>query len=143
MSGGSDSDSSDRPQAPAHTGRTAKERPDQPISGIREFLASVTSVGSTGGIYHPIFDKFESGHVTQFLDHAHKHEIDDSRFRSKGRWFRLGYVVIGVAVFVFLTVFLLPAQPSMYFGILKGVGIFSAGVAGGYGIKTYQSSTRE
>ena len=40
-------------------------------------------------MHHPIFAKFEAEHVTKFLDHAHKHDIEDSRFRSGGRWFRL------------------------------------------------------
>ena len=61
-------------------------------------------------MHHPIFAKFEAEHVTKFLDHAHKHDIEDSRFRSGGRWFRLVYVLIGVVIFVFLTLFLLPDQ---------------------------------
>ena len=85
-----------------------------------------TSISPSGPIHHSIFGKFEAEHVTQFLDHAHKHDIDDSPFRSTGRWFRLAYVLIGVAIFVFLTLFLLPDQSTLYFEVLKGIGIFSA-----------------
>ena len=94
-------------------------------------------------MHHPIFAKFEAEHVTKFLDHAHKHDIEDSRFRSGGRWFRLKYVLIGVVIFVFLTLFLLPDQSVLYFEIHKGIGIFGAGVARGYGIKTYRDRSRD
>ena len=93
-------------------------------------------------MHHPIFAKLEREHVTQFLDHAHESDTNESRFRSSSRWFRLGYVLIGVAIFVFLTVFLIPGQSALYFEILKGIGIFAAGVGGGYGIKAYQDRGR-
>ena len=45
---------------------------------------------------------------------------------------------LGVSVFVFLTLLLLPEQARTYFEILKSLGIFAAGAAGGYGLRTYQ-----
>ena len=53
-------------------------------------------------------------------------------------WFRLGYVLIGVIIFVFLTLFLLPDHAALYLEILKALGIFGAGAAGGYGLRAYQ-----
>ena len=87
--------------------------------------------------------KFQPEHVTQFLNHAHEHDREDSRFRRGSRWFRLTYVLIGIACFVFLTLFLLPAHSDLYFEILKGIGVFGAGIAGGYGIKAVQDKRRE
>ena len=46
------------------------------------------------------------------LNHAHEHDREDSRFRRGSRWFRLTYVLIGIAIFVFLTLFLLPAHAA-------------------------------
>ena len=79
------------------------------------FMASTTSFGAAGSLHHPIFSKFQSD-VTQFLNHAHEHDCEDSRFRRGSRWFRLTYVLIGIAIFVFLTLFLLPAHADLYFG---------------------------
>lgn len=119
----------------------ALDVPDSPAA-MRELLATFTSISASGPMHHPIFAKFEREHVTQFLDHAHESDTKESRFRSSSRWFRLGYVLIGVAIFVFLTVFLIPGQSALYFEILKGIGIFAAGVGGGYGVKAYQDRGR-
>ena len=73
-----------------------------------ELSAMFTSIGSSSPMHHPIFGKFESEHVTMFLEHAHKRDESASKYRSSNRWVRLGYVGIIVVVFVFLTVFLLP-----------------------------------
>ena len=74
-------------------------------------MASTTSFGAAGSLHQPI-SKFQSEHVTQFLNHAHEHDREDSRFRRGSRWFRLTYVLIGIAIFVFLTLFLLPAHAA-------------------------------
>ena len=56
--------------------------------------------------------------------------------------FVLPMCLVGIAVFVFLTLLLLPEQANLYLEILKGLGIFAAGTAGGYGLKAYQDSRR-
>ncbi len=94
-------------------------------------------------MHHPIFGKFEPEHVTQFLTNVREREQDESHYKKGGRWFRLAYVLIGIGVFVFLTLLLLPDQSDLYFQILKGIGIFGAGIAGGYGIKTYMDRKRD
>ena len=85
-----------------------------------------------------IFDKFESGHVSQFLDQAHEAGREERQIRREDRRFRFGYVLIGVGIFVFLTWFLLPDHAALYLEILKALGIFGAGAAGGYGLRAYQ-----
>lgn len=89
-------------------------------------------------VHHPLFDKFEPEHVTQFLGNSHAIDMDKQRHRREGSWFRLGYALIFVAVFIFLTVYLLPDYSDIYFEILKGVAAFAAGFAGGYGFKAYR-----
>ncbi len=101
-------------------------------------LEEITSIAQFGPMHHPIFGKFEAEHVTQFLENVRERERDESRHKNSERWFRLAYVIIGIAVFAFLTYFLLPEHSELYFDILKGVGIFAAGIAGGYGIKSYK-----
>ena len=100
----------------------------------------VATFARSGPAYHPIIDKFESDHVTQFLQHAHEQDKGEREFRRGNRWFRLIYTLVGVAVFAFLTLLLLPEQANLYLEILKGLGIFAAGAAGGYGLKAYQDS---
>jgi len=104
----------------------------QPLDVITQRMASFTRVGVS---HHPIFDKFEPQHVTQFLANTHKNQSAD-------RWFRLVYTLIGIAVFVCLSWFLLPQWADIYFDILMYAGIFTAGGAGGYGLKSWRSRGR-
>ena len=112
------------------------DKADSHPAVFQEFVASVAR--SSGPAYHPIFDKFESGHVSKFLDQTHEAGREERQIRREDRRFRFGYVLIGVGIFVFLTWFLLPDHAALYLEILKALGIFGAGAAGGYGLRAYQ-----
>ena len=114
-----------------HTG-AADSRPRV----FQEFVASFAR--SSGPAYHPIFEKFDSEHVSQFLAQTHETDQEERQLRRSDRWFRLCYVLIGVVIFIFLTLFLLPDHAALYLEILKALGIFGAGAAGGYGLRAYQ-----
>ena len=105
-------------------------------NSLQEIVASFFQGSST--TYHPVFNKFQAGHVTQFLNQAHETDTQERQLRRSDRWFRLVYVLLAVAVFAFLTLYLLPDHSGLYIEILKSLGVFGAGVAGGYGLKTYQ-----
>lgn len=109
-----------------------RDESPQPLDVITQRMASFTRVGVS---HHPVFDKFEPQHVTQFLTNTHKNQSAD-------RWFRLTYTLIGVAVFIMLSLFLLPQWADIYFDILMYAGIFTAGGAGGYGLKSWRSQRR-
>lgn len=113
-----------------------------PRSVVRQLIASFAAVSRTGPSYHPIFDKFESEHVSQFLSQSHQQEKDERQFERSNRWFRLFYALMGLGVFVFITLLLLPDHSILYVDILKGLGIFAAGAAGGYGFKAYRDASR-
>ena len=78
-------------------------------------------------LHHPIFSKFQSEHVTQFLNHAHEHDREDSRFPQRKS---LVSAHVRSDRHCDLRVsYLVPAAGScrLYFEILKGIGVFSAG----------------
>ena len=139
----------DQAGSQAQTSRDVAAKPEEvtnvsrhdrlPQSIVEEF----TGIAQFGPMHHPIFSKFEPEHVTQFLANVREREQDESHYKKGGRWFRLAYVLTGIGVFVFLTLLLLPDQSDLYFQILEYVGIFAAGFAGGYGIKTYMDRTRD
>ena len=85
---------------------------------MQAVVERVTQVGAPP-THHPLFDKFELEHVTQFLTNAHDVDRNRVRFLRSNRWFHLVYTLIGVSVFVFLTLLLLPEQARTYFEILK------------------------
>ena len=121
-------------------GSVVENEETPPASLIRETFSAL--IGRSGPAHHPIFDKFETEHVTQFLENVHARDQDNSRFKRSNRWFRLTYVLIAVAVLGAFTAFLLPEQADLYFKVLQGIGIFAAGLAGGYGLKSYQDQSR-
>lgn len=140
MSGSRDSSASDDEGRLGTPDEQDRRVPD--VQAMGELSAMFTSIGSSGPMHHPIFGKFESEHVTMFLEHAHKSDESASKYRSSNRWFRLGYVGIVVVFFVFLTVFLLPDQSVVYFDILKGLALFLGGAGGGYGLRMFQDRSR-
>lgn len=115
---------------------------DEAPGSIVDQLIPSLAISQTSTSFHPIFDKFESEDVSQFLSQSHAQEQDELRFERSNRWFRLAYALMGLGVFVFMTLFLLPGHSGLYIEILKGLGIFAAGAAGGYGLKAYRDSYR-
>ena len=139
--------SEDRESGHPAPGRDVADRgerePDQRGATVRRTQELLAGFARVGPAYHPIFDKFGHEHVTQFLKQTHEDNQEKRRFLRSGRWFRLAYAVLGLAAFVSLTLFLLPDHADLYFEILQGVGIFAAGIAGGYGLKSYQDLRRD
>lgn len=130
-----------------HSGRRGRSEPvvDSEVVGksqrqvglqVREIVASFA--GRSGPAYHPIFEKFESRHVSQFLSQTHEADREERQIRRGNRWFRLAYVGIAVVIFLSLTFLLLPDHSVLYLEILKVIGAFVAGTAGGYGLRAYQ-----
>lgn len=119
----------------------------------REISSSHTVVGQferivAGGVmqsspdHHPIFDKFNSDHVTQFLEHSHEIAIEEKRHRRENTRLFFGGSVISIVGFGLLTWYLLPNHSDMFFEILKTIGASALGAAGGYGFKAYQDQRR-
>lgn len=104
--------------------------PQTAVGQFRQILAG--SITQRTSHHHPIFDKFESEHVTQFLDNSHKRDMI-------GKWFELIAALSAVALFVFLTIFLAPDSPELYVEILKAAIAFAGGMGAGYGIKAYRN----
>ena len=86
---------------------------DQPPAAVvRQLDASFAAFSGMGPSYHPIFDKFENEHVSQFLNQSHQQEQDERQFKRSNRWFRLIYALMGLGVFVFMTLLSCPNTPA-------------------------------
>ena len=103
-----------------------------PQAVLRQFERFVAgSITQRTSHHHPIFDKFESEHVTQFLTNSYKRDI-------AGKWFGFISVLSAVSLFVFLIIFLAPDSPELYMEILKLAIAFAGGMGAGYGLKAYR-----
>lgn len=70
------------------------ENPGSAVGPMQTVVERVTQVGAPP-THHPLFDKFEPEHVTQFLTNAHDVDRNRVRFLSSNRWFHLVYTLIG------------------------------------------------
>jgi len=106
---------------------------------VKEMLA-MFGFGPGGRAFHPVFDKFESGHVEKFLDHSHTEDMERIRLRKRSHWFGLVYVILTLVAFGWLVSTLLPENKDLLVEFLKIGVAFAGGVGGGYGLKSYQES---
>ena len=113
---------------------------DQPLRGLASCKRS--SWGQSARDLHTIRSSTSSIRNTSlnFLKDSFESDAARQRTHRSNRWFRLAYVGLGVALFIFLTLSLLPDRSDLYFQILQGLGLFGSGLAGGYGIRSYQDS---
>ena len=123
----------------AHDTDAGDSRDTGPAAVFGKIERTIASrVIQSGSAHHPVFDKFEPEHVSQFLEHSRESRKDKERYRRGGRWFNLVYVLILVVVFIFLTIYLLPEHRDIYLEILTAIAAFGAGFAGGYGFKAWR-----
>jgi hypothetical protein len=90
-----------------------------------------------GPMPNPLTSKLTESHIDKILDISAK---DDERYfadAKHARWFTLGYVVLFLALFVFLTIFLVGEDKELYKEALKLVAVFVGGFGGGFGVKSY------
>lgn len=118
------------------------DAPPSPPEIIREFMAAGFASSGAARAFHPVFDKFNDGHVDKFLDQSHTEEMQRLQLGSRSPYFTLAYVVLGTALLGFLVVYLLPADPSLLNDILKILLGFAGGFGGGYGFRAYQQARR-
>lgn len=146
-------DPKDLPVHDKESERDGKQNADESKQGLEvpghQIIAREMSsfIAQSGPRHHPIFDKFEPEHVSQFLNNAHENQTQIRRQESSNRNYALVYfftfIVTFVGIFVFLAVLLLPDNTEIFFDILTAVGSFIAGGFGGYGFHAYIVRKRE
>ena len=88
---------------------------------------------------HPLFDKFNDGHIDKFLDYTQKDDDNAYNYQKSNRWFTLAYVALGAGLFIFLMVYLFPKDKTLLDQIIKMGVAFAGGFGSGYGIKSYKA----
>ncbi|MEO8398278.1 MAG: hypothetical protein ABI550_00540 [Ignavibacteriaceae bacterium] len=97
-------------------------------------MASFQSIRS-GSLTHPLFDKFNSDHVTKFLEGIQTETGNEYKLKNTNRFFYLAYALLAIGVFIFLIAYLLPKDRGLLVTILQITVIFGAGFGSGYGIR--------
>lgn len=86
---------------------------------------------------HPILEKITPEHIDKLLDNLHQDDENMFNYSKSNRLFTAVYVLIALAFFVFLIVFLLPNNKDMLIELLKLGIAFAGGMGSGFGIKAY------
>ena len=92
---------------------------------------------SITAVPHPLMDKLTESHIDKILDiNARSNELG-RKDAKESRIFTLLYAAAGVALFVFLTLFMVGSHTATYMELIKLILPFFAGLIGGMGIQSY------
>lgn len=92
-----------------------------------------------GQLHPPYMSKIESEHIGKILDNADKSDDRHFIFSKRSQWFGIGKISLGIALFVFLILFLSSDNKDLLADIMK-IGI---GFVGGTGFGIYLRSRRQ
>ena len=95
-----------------------------------------------GPMPHPLTEKLNEGHVDKILEMSAKDDERTFEDVNSSRKYAFSYVVIGVALFIFVTVYLMSFDKAVYLELLKYGGFFLGGLGGGFGIKSYMDRNK-
>jgi hypothetical protein len=87
-------------------------------------------------VFHPVTKKINEGHIDKLLDSSEKDSQREYKDRMWGRCFGILYALIGVGLFVFVTMYL-SDDKELYRDLLTKVIIFFGGGGLGYGVKAF------
>ncbi|MBD0386810.1 MAG: hypothetical protein ICV54_09840 [Nostoc sp. C3-bin3] len=106
---------------------------------IKKEIRTFLSMGrfSAASSVSPILDKINQQHITKILESVDKDSERAFVDAQEARKYNLAAICIFVAVFVFLTVFLVNKDVAVYQDILKILIIFGGGFGSGLGFKIY------
>ena len=90
-----------------------------------------------GPMPNPLTEKLTEKHIDKILDISAKDDERSFADSAHSRWFTLVYVILGIALFVFLTIFLVGADKELYKEAVKLFAVFLGGFGGGFGVKSY------
>ncbi len=92
--------------------------------------------------YQSALERFTDQHIDKFLDYCQEDDRHAYQIERTNRWFRLVYVVIGLSLFIFLVLYLIPTDKALLLDIIKMTVAFLGGLGSGFGLKTHFDKRR-
>ena len=89
--------------------------------------------------YHPLIKKISGEHIDKIIEYSEKDDERSFRFALFSKWHTLILAILGMGIFIFLTVFLAKDSSNIYMDIIK-VGF---GFLGGFGIGSFFRKKQE
>jgi len=115
------------------------------LENVPEDVKKVVEFGMSmqrfsGPMPNPLFDKITSDHITTILAQSKSEDENGFTFAKQGRWFVLLIILIFVALFIFLVMYLSSDNPQLLNEIIKTVVLVAGGLGAGYGVKSVRSN---
>lgn len=106
--------------------------PPELKSGIKTFMSMQRY---SGPVPSPFASKLTETHIDKIIEISAKDDERKYKDTQQARRFNLVYVLAGIFLFVFLTLFLVGKDTELFKEIIKLFIIFVGGMGAGYGIK--------
>jgi hypothetical protein len=107
--------------------KMARENP----SVVREMFMGIMK----SPMYPPFLDKIEKEHISQALNTMDKQVDNDYKDKQSSKKYTVVYVILGIALFVFLTVYFINTNNKDFLmEIIKIIILLGGGGFGGFGI---------
>lgn len=125
--------------------KTQEVLEDQHTSNIEEIPEEVKKVIQMGfsmqrfsGPVPPQFiEKLNEEHITKIINSSENDDERAFKLEKAAKLYTFCYVLIASALFVFITLFLVTKDSSIYNEVIKIIAIFIGGLGSGYGLKTW------
>lgn len=91
---------------------------------------------------NPLTEKLTESHIDKMLEMSSKGNERAFEDSKASRRYTLVYVLLAIALFVFLTIYLVDVDQALWLEILKLLAVFVGGFGGGFGVKSYFSRNR-
>ncbi len=88
--------------------------------------------------YFPLLKKITGEHIDKIIEYSEKDDERGFRFAKISKLYTLIFVILGIGVFIFLTVFLAKDNSNIFMDIIK-VGL---GFLGGFGVGSFFKKTQ-
>jgi len=100
-----------------------------------EFMMSSFNMPS----YYPLIKKLSGEHIDKIIEYSGKDDERSFQFACKSKLYTLILTILGMGIFIFLTVFLAKDASNIYMDLLK----VAFGFLGGFGVGSFFKKKQE
>ena len=115
---------------------------DRLPADARKVVEMGMSIHRFGPMPNPLTEKLTESHIDKMLEMSSKGNERAFEDSKASRRYTLVYVLLAIALFVFLTIYLVDVDQALWLEILKLLAVFVGGFGGGFGVKSYFSRNR-
>ena len=123
---------------PEQVQKIIEHLPPEEQSVLEGLMISSSMTSTSSPIPPQILDKLNEKHIDRILDISDESDKREYTYKTKKEKYTFYYVILGIAVFVFLTVFLAKDKTDLFLDVVK----IGAGFLGGLGLGTYKKNKK-